>query len=383
MSLPARSLALLLSVSLSIGLCTSFAQSTLPETALVLMFPEYDATDNLALDPGNTLETFLPAYFSRLEGNMYSARDARRYALALGLLDGSESMSTPLQAPLVRNFAYRHHLLFTDDPLVRRFGAQPHLLETITPKHFPTREVVLDHLRYYTNKLEDTTLPPRLRETLTFRHMRFEALKKNQPLATAGTHQLSVPFFKQEQSLSCEMASLRSVLAFYGTEVAETMLIDLLGIADPLKLTEGVWGDPQEAFVGNIRGTQAGKTGYGVYWKPVARVAQMFYPSLHWFEGASVTDITTQINAGHPVIIWSVVPAKGGFFSYTWVTPTGTTVTGYNGEHTWVVAGYSGEASNPTHFSIVDPYFGPKTVTRKELETQWAKFGNSGVTWRD
>ncbi|PIV90404.1 hypothetical protein COW46_02755 [Candidatus Gracilibacteria bacterium CG17_big_fil_post_rev_8_21_14_2_50_48_13] len=351
-------------------------------STMQLMFPEIRSTDNLALDPGNTLETFLIAYFARLEGKIYSSNDARRYAISLGIIAPKDDMSATLTTDQLRQISYRHRLLFTDDPVVRSLGASPYLLEHITPKAYTNAAIIADHVRYYSQKLEDSTLPDRLRETLSFRRLRFVALQKAMPITLQGTGKLDVPYFKQERSLSCEMASLRSLLAYYGTEVEESMLISMLGVTEPLEYLDGIWGDPQIAFVGNINGTQSGKTGYGVYWKPTARVAQAFYPAIDWFENGSLRTLTESIDAGHPVLIWSVVAAKGGFQEISWTTPTGVKIVGFNGEHSWVVVGYAGPTDAPTSFSILDPYFGPKTVTAQELEKGWSRFDRSGIRWK-
>lgn len=366
--------------------------ATVGETTLALLFPGIKADDNLAVDPGNTLGSYLVAYFARLDHILYNQQDARRKAISLGIIDRDTSLALSLDSSLLRTLSYRHRILFSDDPVAAIHGADGDIGRHITLGNYPTTKIISDYIGYYTERLKDTTLPARLAETLSFRKLRFEALLAKAPKPTASSTtkltptpvaktgvQLTVPYFKQERSLSCEMASLRSLLAFYGYTATEDTLITLLGVSLPLQFANGIWGDPQEAFVGTITGKQSDMSGYGTYWKAVARVAQGYKPELKWFEGGTLQTLTKSLDAGHPVQIWTVVAAKGGFIELKWKTPNGTEITGYNGEHTWIVDGYTGTADKPTGFHVLDPYFGPKDVTVDELTKQWARFNNSGV----
>lgn len=363
-------------VALAASSLAPFASAeTVAQTTLRLIFPQ--VTGAAAIDPGTTLGSYLIAYFSRLESKVYSEQDARRYAISLGLIDKDASMGQPLDSALLRIMSYRHRILFTDDPVATAFGSVD-INGHITLANYKTLKVVNDHIHYYEEKLKDPTLPVRLAETLEFRKLRFDALKKQLSVSKNGAA-LSVPFFKQERSLSCEMASLHSFLVFYGHDVKEADLIAQLGIALPLEFANGIWGDPNEAFVGKINASQNNMTGYGTYWRAVARVAKLYEPSANWFEGGSLEDITRSLDGGNPVIVWTVVPAVGGFKELHWKTPDGKDITGYNGEHTWVVDGYTGTTEKPMAFHVVDPYYGPRSVTVAELTKQWARFNNSGV----
>lgn len=360
---------------------TSVAQSTLQ-----LLFPQYLPGDNLAVDPGETIGSFLIAYFARQDHTMYDTQTARRLAISLGLIAPETSVAMQVNSDILRQLSYRHRILYNDDPVANKHGDVGDIKRHITRENYSDISVIEGHISYYERRLEDITLPPRLAETLYFRKIRFDALEQQYflnkiPVKTANGVQLEVPFFRQQRTLSCEMASLRSVLGYYGHDVAEDTLITQLGVSFPLQFANGIWGDPQEAFVGNIHGAQSNYSGYGTYWKPVARVGQRYVPQLQWFEKGSLQTLTGSIDAGHPVIIWSVVPAKGGFFTLQWTTPDGKEITGYNGEHSWVVDGYTGTAENPTSFHVVDPYFGIRTVSAAELTRQWERFDMSGVAF--
>src|SRR3989442_1046711 len=89
---------------------------------------------------------------------------------------------------------------------------------------------------------------------------------------------LSVPQYQQQHGLTCEAAALRMALGAFGLNVAESTLMSQIGIDYRLPYWDSSggfhWGDPYAAFVGNPDGSERGLTGYGVYYPPIARVAQ-------------------------------------------------------------------------------------------------------------
>ncbi len=95
----------------------------------------------------------------------------------------------------------------------------------------------------------------------------------------AAVSRLAVPFHRQEHRLSCEAAALYMALQYRGVSVTENQIISRVGF-DPTPKKNGVWGDPNVAFVGDINGSQPG-TGYGVYAAPIAKVAAAYRPGSH------------------------------------------------------------------------------------------------------
>ncbi|MFH1575890.1 MAG: Ig-like domain-containing protein, partial [Candidatus Nealsonbacteria bacterium] len=71
----------------------------------------------------------------------------------------------------------------------------------------------------------------------------------------------------QKYSLSCEVASLKMALSAKGINVSEDQIMTKIGY-DPTPHENGVWGDPNVAFVGDIDGKIC-DTGYGVHWGPL------------------------------------------------------------------------------------------------------------------
>lgn len=190
-----------------------------------------------------------------------------------------------------------------------------------------------------------------------------------------ATHrvQLSVAQDYQDAPLSCEAAALKMALAAKGVKVSESDIMKIVGY-DSTPHQGGVWGNPHNAFVGNIAGKQD-TTGYGVYWEPIARAAQ------HWrtartLTNGTVTDLTAAIDAGNAVVIWGTL---GHAYRDDWVAPDGTKITAWKGEHARTLIGYIGTQAQPTSFIINDPVVGRVTWSTATLLANWSAFNRSAV----
>lgn len=184
---------------------------------------------------------------------------------------------------------------------------------------------------------------------------------------------LNVPAFLQRYTLSCEAAALRMALAFKGIVESEDSLLNHIGF-DPTPKNGNIWGDPHNAFVGDVKGRQM-ISGYGVYWEPIERVAKIFR-SARAFTGGSINDLTKELNSGHPVQVWTY--SKGGRPT-TWNTPGGKTIQAVSGEHSVVVKGYVGPAENPRQIIINDPLIGEIYLSQQDFLSRWNSLGKSGV----
>ena len=185
---------------------------------------------------------------------------------------------------------------------------------------------------------------------------------------------LAVPFHRQEHNLSCEIATLVMALQYRGLDVSEATIIDAIGLDGTLHQTDGVWGNPHIAFVGDIDGHQP-STGYGVYWQPIATAAQK-YRNAYWFTGWTLSQLTAEIQKGNPVIVWGTA---GSGSRIDWKTSDGDNVVAINGEHTRTVIGYIGSADNPTTIITLDPLSGEKYFTKDSFLWNWGLLNNSGV----
>lgn len=189
----------------------------------------------------------------------------------------------------------------------------------------------------------------------------------------SATTKLSVPSYLQKYTLSCEIASLRMALNFRGLGLTEDDIIPKVG-QDPTPHEGNVWGDPNEAFVGNIAGTQMAN-GYGVHWAPIARAARS-YRNAEDFTGWTIADLTGAIEKNNPVVIW-VYSHHGTPTS--WKTPSGKEIYAVRDEHAVVAVGFVGPASNPTQVIINDPLIGQVYWSRAAFDRKWDIFGRSGV----
>lgn len=211
----------------------------------------------------------------------------------------------------------------------------------------------------------------RLPQALVREAKRISYALASKPKATV---KLAVPFHRQEHALSCEAAALHAALTARGVPVTESGLIAAIGF-DPTPKRGGEWGDPNVAFVGNINGRQP-QTGYGVYWDPVARVANR-YRRAEAETGRTVAYLARQIADGNPVVVWGFI--RGGQ-PYSWRTPGGRIVEAVVGEHARVAIGFSGTVEFPTGFFLMDPTYGEIYMDRVAFDRNWSSLDRGMVT---
>jgi len=199
---------------------------------------------------------------------------------------------------------------------------------------------------------------------------------------------LPVPHFRQQRSLSCEMASLRMAAAYQTAERSESELVSILpqDVSQP-RLEDGklIWADANTVFPGKIRGWQlydggmrqhprrarTGGWGYGVYAPGIAEVATRIGLGAEVFD--QVEHVYTSLDRGHvPVVI---VPCSGRSTSrkWHWYSPQGDLVLAINSEHAIVVTGYSEQ-----RVWVNDPLAKVSSYERIVFERAFALL-NSGV----
>jgi hypothetical protein len=166
---------------------------------------------------------------------------------------------------------------------------------------------------------------------------------------------LAVPRFRQQRSLSCEMAALRMAAAFQGVAKSETDLVALLPADRSQPRAEGqhvVWADAERLFAGNIRGWQLvygglhsypsrarrGAWGYGVHAPGIAEVAARLGLEAQLFDSAD--QVFRALDRGNPVVV--IVPCSGKSTArkWMWYTSKGVVVDVIDCEHAITVRGY-------------------------------------------
>lgn len=165
---------------------------------------------------------------------------------------------------------------------------------------------------------------------------------------------LNVPYYEQEYEKTCEAASLRMVLEYYGIKSNDLNILQAIGYNPRgIDYAKNLWDDPSEMFVGYV---DKGKSGYGAHAEPIGKAAKSFGRGVGVYKNISARFLVEQISNGHPVIAWGyylyTTPVK-----YSWKTEAGKDIFGYRGEHTRVVYGFKGSADSPEGFYVHDPNF--------------------------
>ncbi len=189
---------------------------------------------------------------------------------------------------------------------------------------------------------------------------------------------LEIPLDWQDYALSCEAASLKMALSGKGIFVSETEIMEKIGY-DLGSRKGNVWGDAYERYVGDIDGKMC-KTGYGVYWDPVAKAAQNWREA-EAFSGWSIQDLTKEVEAGNPVIVWGALP-KDTLTDCSWYTSEGKYILAYKETHVRLLIGFIGPKENPSKIILNDPLSGRLYWSASYFLENWKVFDYSGVVIR-
>jgi uncharacterized protein YvpB len=165
----------------------------------------------------------------------------------------------------------------------------------------------------------------------------------------------AVPFYRQQHSATCAVASLKMLLAYRGVLASEEDIIYKIGY-DPRAIDKSAnpakWDDPDQMFVGFMDGTNA-DTAAGPDAGPLARVASSYGRKASMSTGIGIDWVATQIQQGNPVIVFGASSATSGY--NTWVTPGGKTVTMSKSSHAFVVVGVKGDPGSLIGFWVNNP----------------------------
>ena len=197
-------------------------------------------------------------------------------------------------------------------------------------------------------------------------------------IATAAY--VSAPAIHQSMRLDCESAALAVALEAKGIALTQAWVFAELPKQPQRAVVSGQrpvdWGDPYEAFVGNVDGSEANYTGYGVYYPPIAAVAQRAGATVLARTGWTTSQIEFQIQLGHPVVVWTNFN-----FAYsrtsTWRAWDGRAVPYTTEEHTVTVVGFDSTAGTVT---VIDVGVGlRRTISTAAFTSAIATFGGMGV----
>jgi uncharacterized protein YvpB len=165
---------------------------------------------------------------------------------------------------------------------------------------------------------------------------------------------LDIPWYRQEEDFTCNVAAVRMALAYRGVNLSE----------DSIQAALGTGENPNSNWV----------PGYGVHIDPVANYASQFR-NVSVKTGWNLSDMLNEVQQGNPVVLW---------WYNRYSQPSGSFTlhgqyTGYRGMHSEVVRGFIGDPSNPTHILTNDPWRGQLTYTRATFESTWKYLNNTAL----
>ncbi|HDR6216885.1 MULTISPECIES: C39 family peptidase [Bacillus cereus group] len=188
----------------------------------------------------------------------------------------------------------------------------------------------------------------------------------------------NVPLIQQlpELDRGCEVTSLAMMLQYAGVSV------DKMTLANEIKkvdfIDDGVRGNPNEGFVGNIY--TFSESGYGVYHGPLFQLAEKYLPNKAVdLTGKNIEEIYKSIKAGQPVVMITnatFAPLDADEFT-TWETNSGDVSITYN-EHCVVLIGYDQESvyiRDPLEDSL------DVKVPRETFEQAWVQMGSQAISY--
>ncbi|PID33172.1 hypothetical protein CR969_02210 [Candidatus Saccharibacteria bacterium] len=185
---------------------------------------------------------------------------------------------------------------------------------------------------------------------------------------------LKVPYYRQVFPQSCEASSLRMALAYRGIKDSDWNILQKFGYHPrPRDKENNEWDDPNQQFVGDVRGSQGKGTGWGVYAGPVSRAAGSYGRSTSIAYGANANFVAREIHRGNPVIAWGIWGSRAKIDS--WNTPDGRTIRGPIPMHVRLIVGVKGEPHAPLGFYVHDPITGVQYWTKGQFINNTAAAG--------
>ena len=160
--------------------------------------------------------------------------------------------------------------------------------------------------------------------------LRVPASLETGPVQSAGTVKLdSMPVMEQSLPLSCEDAAVSLATAYWGNQVSEWVFIENM----PHN------ANPHLGFRGRLAGAFGGTDDYGVYAEPfVSLLSRYGYTGDVFYAEGDAGQLKSQIDQGHPVVVWITNMASVQDKSYGYAN--GARFALVPQEHAVVVYGY-------------------------------------------
>lgn len=168
---------------------------------------------------------------------------------------------------------------------------------------------------------------------------------------------LNVPYFKQQENFTCNIAAIRMLLAFRGITKTEA----------ELKIEAGANGSRGNGnpYLGYV-------ASYGTYWDAITKLVSN-YRSYRLFKEWTLPELLKEVQKGTPVMVWG----QNGWSNpheISWTASDGTFIYAINGMHSYIVRGWRGPIENPTHILVNDPWRGVYALSTVEFVRRWNFF---------
>jgi len=187
---------------------------------------------------------------------------------------------------------------------------------------------------------------------------------------------LDVPLLNQMDPpallLGCEVTSLAMVLQYNGIAVSKNELADRLPSV-PIYYDNGLHGNPNEGFVGDMTGYDYGLC---VYHGPIASLAAQYVSPEHVRDitGSGFDAVISVLNQGNPVWVVTTTTFLPVDDMEMWQTPTGPVGITYF-MHSVVIVGYDADSIYLNNsYGIKD-----QAVDRAGFIQSWEQMGSQAI----
>ena len=172
----------------------------------------------------------------------------------------------------------------------------------------------------------------------------------------------------------CESVALYNLLRYYQVDVSVDAIIKNLkkGKSPYTKNNKRYGGNPEIEFVGDPRK----QNGYGVYQKPILKVASLFKEGMIDYTGHTLEEVLDLVKQGIPVQVWVSIHLQNTKVCATWTySKTKEKIKWICRLHSVVVIGY-----NKEEVYVSDSYTGKiESYSRKQFKKIYNLFGKRAI----
>lgn len=184
---------------------------------------------------------------------------------------------------------------------------------------------------------------------------------------------------KPDYPTGCESVALYTLLKYYNINVTVDNIIDKLNKGEKPHYEDKIMygGNPEREFLGDPKR----KDGYGVYEKPIEKVANIYKPGIKNISGTDFNDILKLVKKGYPVQVWSSINClEPKIASHTWIDrKTNKEIKWKQPFHSLVLIGYS-----KNKVVVSDPYVGAiQEFDKEKFEKAYNFFGKRALYYEE